>query len=67
MKTVSYTIPNISCKHCIHTIKMELSEISGVSKVEADLDSKSVTVNYDAPATEQEIKNALTEINYPPA
>ena len=67
MKTITYTIPNISCKHCIHTITMELSEIEGVSKVDADLDSKSVTIDYEPPVTEQELKNTLIEINYPPA
>jgi copper chaperone len=67
MKTKTYAIPNISCKHCIHTITMELSEIAGVSEVAGDLDTKSITVTYEEPATEEELKNALIEINYPPA
>lgn len=67
MKTTTYTIPNISCKHCTHTITMELSEIIGVTKVDADLETKSVSVTFDEPATEQEIINTLIEINYPPA
>jgi copper ion binding protein len=67
MKTVTYTVPNISCKHCAHTIGMELSEIQGVSKVDADIQTRQVTVEFDAPATEQEIKDTLAEINYPVA
>lgn len=67
MKTVTYTVPNISCKHCTHTIAMELSEIVGVSKVEADVETKQVTIAFEDPATEQELKQTLTEINYPPA
>jgi copper chaperone len=67
MKTKTYAIPNISCKHCIHTITMELSEIAGVSEVAGDLDTKSITVTYEEPATDEELKNALIEINYPPA
>jgi copper ion binding protein len=67
MKSVTYTVPNISCKHCTHTIAMELSEIEGVSKVDADVQTRLVTVDFDAPASEQEIKNALAEINYPAA
>lgn len=67
MKTVTYHIPAISCKHCIHTITMELSEVKGVVKVDADLDSKTVTIDYETPATEEELKNTLIEINYPPA
>jgi copper chaperone CopZ len=67
MNTVTYTVPNISCKHCAHTITMELSEIEGVSKVDADVQTKLVTVSFEAPATEQELKNTLAGINYPVA
>jgi copper chaperone len=67
MNTVTFNIPNIHCNHCTHTITMELSELEGVSKVDADLGSKMVTVQYDDPATEQELRDVLTEINYPAA
>lgn len=65
MKTVTYTVPNISCKHCTHTIGMELSEIEGVSKVDADVQTRQVKVDFTEPATEQAIKKTLAEINYP--
>ncbi len=67
MQTVTYTIPNISCKHCTHTITMELSDLEGVSEVEADVETKKVKVTFDAPATEAELKQALSDINYPAA
>lgn len=67
MTTVSYTIPNISCKHCVHTIKMELSELEGVRSVEADPQTKEAIITFDAPATEEAIKALLAEINYPVA
>lgn len=58
-------VPNISCNHCVHTIKMELSEIPGVSTVTADALTKKVIVSFDAPASENEIRQVLTAINYP--
>lgn len=67
MQTVTYTIPNISCKHCTHTITMELSELAGVSKVDADVKTKLVKVEFDEPATEAQILETLTAINYPAA
>lgn len=67
MKTVTYLIPNISCKHCTHTVGMELSEIEGVSKVDADVQTQLVTIEYDLPATEAILKETLAEINYPVA
>jgi copper chaperone CopZ len=65
MKSVTYSVPNISCKHCTHTISMELSELEGVTKVDADVQTRLVTVSFDDPATEQQLKDTLAEINYP--
>ena len=65
MKSVTYSVPNISCIHCTHTITMELSELEGVSKVDADVQTRLVTVTFDDPATEQQLKDTLAEINYP--
>ena len=65
MKTVTYTIPNISCNHCTHTISMELSDLNGVKSVESDVQSKQVKVAFDQPATDEIIKNTLKTINYP--
>jgi copper chaperone len=66
MQTITYTIPNISCGHCIHTIKTEVSDIAGVKSVEGDQNSKKVTITFDNPANEIQIKELLTEIDYPP-
>lgn len=65
METKTLSIPNISCGHCVMSIKKELSEMEGVAKVEGDPASKSVTLEWDAPATLDKIKEALNEINYP--
>jgi copper chaperone len=65
METRSFSIPNISCDHCVMTIKNELNELDGVLKVEGDPDKKEITVDWDAPATLENIKSALREINYP--
>jgi copper chaperone len=67
MTSVTYSIPNISCGHCVHTIQMELGQIAGVSRVEASQLTKEVTVEFEPPATEEQIVASLTDINYPPA
>lgn len=66
MSEKSFTVPNISCGHCVHTIKMEVGEIAGVQRVEADQESKRVTIVWDEPATWEKIRQTLVEINYPP-
>ena len=67
MSTKTVIVPNISCGHCTHTIEMEVSDVAGVTSVKADEASKEVTVEWDAPATWDEIKALLEEINYAPA
>lgn len=67
MTTVTYSIPNISCGHCVHTIKMEIGELAGVQSVDANQESRKATITFEAPATEEQIRAVLTEINYPMA
>jgi copper chaperone CopZ len=66
MTTKTFIVPNISCGHCTHTIEMELSELAGVTDVDAEQDSKQVTVTWEEPATWDAIQSLLMEINYPP-
>jgi copper chaperone CopZ len=67
MSTIKYSIPNISCGHCVNTIQMEVSDIAGVSLVEANQDTQEVVINFETPATEDSIIALLKEINYAPA
>lgn len=67
MKTVTYSIPNISCMHCVHTIKTEVGELEGVKSVDANPQTKQTIIAFDEPATEAKIVELLKEINYPPA
>jgi len=66
MTSVTYTIPGISCNHCVHTIKSEVSDLAGVKSVEADANTKKATITFEPPATEDQIVELLTAINYPP-
>ena len=67
METMKLSVPNISCGHCVMTIKNELMEMAGVKQVKGDPDAKTITVQWEAPATRQAILNLLAEINYPVA
>lgn len=66
MEKKTFSIPNISCGHCVMTIKNELGELPGVSSVDGDQDTKQITVKWDVPATLEKITTTLKEINYPP-
>jgi len=67
MTTVTYSIPNISCGHCVHTIQSEVGELSGVKTVVANQETRTATITFDDPATVEQIKALLAGINYPVA
>lgn len=67
MDKQTFQIPNISCGHCTHAIESELKELEGIQNVVGSVADKTVTVEYQAPATKEKILATLKEINYPAA
>lgn len=65
METKTYSIPNIHCMHCVNRIEQAVLALEGVDFAEANLDSLSLTVDYEAPADDQTIRQALEAIGYP--
>ena len=65
MTTVKYSVPNISCGHCVNTIQTEVADLAGVEQVVASPATKDVSITFDTPATEEQIIALLEEINYP--
>jgi copper chaperone CopZ len=65
MQKQTFTVPNISCGHCVMSIKNELGDLAGVKTVEGDPNTKTITVEWDTPADVDKIKDTLKEINYP--
>ncbi len=67
VETTRFSVPNISCGHCVMTIQKELTEVEGVVSVEGEPSTKEITVQWDTPATVEKIKDTLKEINCPVA
>ncbi|MFH1887989.1 MAG: heavy-metal-associated domain-containing protein [Pseudomonadota bacterium] len=65
MSEKTFAVPNISCHHCVASIKDELTEIPGVQAVSGDPGKKQIQVTWDSPATEDAIRKAMAKINYP--
>ncbi len=66
MEQKTFTVPNIGCNGCVNTIKNEVSALEGVQRVEGVVASKVVTVEWTTPATWDQIKAKLEEIEYAP-
>lgn len=67
METKTISVPSISCGHCTNTIESEVGELAGVVSVSAEIDSKQVTIQYQAPTNWAEISETLEEIGHPAA
>ncbi|MGB3905797.1 MAG: heavy metal-associated domain-containing protein [Anaerolineae bacterium] len=67
MSSKVYTVPNISCGHCVATIERELGAVPGVEDVRGSVDAKEVTVVYNDEAVLSQVENVLEEIGYPAA
>jgi len=66
MTTQTYEVPAISCGHCVATIERELKFVDGLEKVDANLDTKRVTVEVKDEGVLKNVETMLVEIGYPP-
>jgi len=63
MQRKTLQVDGMSCQHCVTSIEKAVQEIGGAAKV--DLESNSVTVEYDASKVSLEaIKEAIEEQGY---
>ncbi|MCH8149288.1 MAG: heavy-metal-associated domain-containing protein [Planctomycetes bacterium] len=67
MESKTFRVPNISCGHCVMTIRQELSELEGITSVQADDQTRMVTLEWDESSLSwEQVRQLLQEINYPP-
>jgi copper chaperone len=68
MEHASLTAPDMSCAHCVATIKEEVGALPGVASVEADPTTKRVEIDFDpGQVSLAQIEAALNEAGYPVA
>ncbi len=67
MTTQTFSVPAISCGHCVKTIERELRSVAGVQFVSADMSKKIVTVQYVNDDALARFKATMQEIGYPVA
>jgi copper ion binding protein len=63
---VTVTAPDISCGHCVVTVKNAVGALPGVASVEADTATKRVEIDFDPGRVSlAQIEAALDEAGYP--
>lgn len=65
MASETLKVPNISCEHCVKTIKRELEMLDSVANVAGSVDTKLVTVEYVDGGDPDAVRKTLEEIGYP--
>jgi copper chaperone CopZ len=48
MNAITYTVPDISCQHCVDAVSSELAQVPGVDRVAVDLNTNQVVVHGTA-------------------
>ncbi|MGD8398680.1 MAG: heavy-metal-associated domain-containing protein [Anaerolineae bacterium] len=66
METITLSIPNISCNHCVMTVKRESGFVDGAQFVEGDVDAKTATFRVEDAAALASLRKTLGEAGYPP-
>jgi copper chaperone len=61
--TRSYTVPEMSCGHCVNAITSEVKLISGITDVAIDLETKIVLVS-GSELNDTAIREAITEAGF---
>lgn len=60
-----YSVPGVSCEHCVRAIKGEVEQLPGVASVDVDIPTKRVTVHFDERAVAPDkIRAAIVEAGY---
>ena len=59
-----FTVPAVSCGHCVKAITEEVGALQGVKKVDVDLNTKHVRVETEGEVPTEVIVGAINEAGY---
>ncbi len=60
---LSYTVAGMSCAHCTVAVTEEIEQVSGVSAVDVDLETKRVVVRGEG-VSDEAVREAIREAGY---
>jgi copper chaperone len=64
MSTVTVTVAGMTCGHCASSVREEVAGIPGVTAVDVDLASGTVTIDSERQVESEAIKGAVEEAGY---
>jgi len=64
MASTVITVTGMTCSHCVAAVQSEIGKLPGVSGVDVDLDTGSVTVTAEPLPEPDALRTAVTEAGY---
>ncbi|WP_104695796.1 copper-binding metallochaperone CopP [Helicobacter salomonis] len=59
-----WLVPEITCNHCVDKIERFVGELEGVKHIEVSVENKKVCVEFDPPASQESIAEAILDAGY---
>ena len=64
MTTTTFAVTGMTCGHCVAAVTAEVAKINGVTAVDIDLSTGSVTVESTAAIEPSDLADAIDEAGY---
>jgi copper chaperone len=64
MPETKLSVPDIHCNHCKMSLEGALGQVAGVKQATVDVPSATITVDYDTPATMDDLVAAVEGQGY---
>lgn len=62
--TIQFSVIGMRCEKCVDKIEKFVGEIDGVDLIDVNLETKSLKVEFNAPATSESIKGAVLDAGF---
>jgi copper ion binding protein len=62
--TSTFTVTGMTCQHCVGAVREEVGQIPGVTEVDVDLPTGTVTVTSETPVDTEDMRARVDEAGY---
>jgi len=62
--TSTFTVTGMTCQHCVGAVREEVGQIPGVTEVDVDLPTGTVTVISETPVDTEDMRARVDEAGY---
>lgn len=64
MTVESFNVAGMTCQHCVNAVTEEVAKVAGVTSVDIDLETGTVSVESESPVDRAAVAAAVDEAGY---